>query len=76
MQAGGAAACETLNVVPATVAVPIRLLVVVFAAIEYVTDPDPVRPLPFWKVRKLLVLVALQAQPACVVTSIRPVATP
>ena len=34
--------------------------------------PDPVRPVPFWNVRKLLLLVALQAQPVCVVTVMLP----
>ena len=32
------------------------------------------RPVPFWNVRKPLLLVALQAQPVCVVTVIVPVA--
>jgi hypothetical protein len=34
VQGGGAAACDTLNALPATVAVPIRVLVVVLAATE------------------------------------------
>jgi hypothetical protein len=39
----------------------------------YPTVPAPVRPVPFWKVRKPLVLVALQAHPLCVVTDTVPV---
>jgi hypothetical protein len=39
-----------------------------------VTDPGPVRPVPFWNVRKLVVLVALHAQPLCVLTLMLPVA--
>jgi hypothetical protein len=35
---------------------------------EKLSEPDPVRPVPFGNVRKLLVLVAVHAQPACVVT--------
>ena len=45
-----------------------------FAVIANVSDPGPVRPVPFSNVRKLLALVALQAQLACVVTVIVPVA--
>ena len=43
------------------------------AATTNVTDPDPVRPVPFWNVRSLLPLVALQAHPSCVVTFTVPV---
>ena len=66
------AACETVKVCPATVPVSVRALVVVLAATVKVTDPDPVRPVPFWKVRKLLPLVALHAHPLCVVTMTLP----
>ena len=52
--------------------VPVRGVVAVFAATENVTDPDPVRPVPFWKLRKPLVLVALHAHPVCVVTLTTP----
>ena len=38
--------------------------------------PDPVRPLPFVNVKKLLALVALHAQPFCVVTVMLPVVPP
>ena len=65
-------ACETLKAWPATVPVTVRGLVVRFAATVKVTDPAPVRPVPFWNVRKLLALVALQAHPSCVVTATLP----
>ena len=73
MQTCGAAACDTLNAWPAMLAVPVRGVVAVFAATENVTDPDPVRPVPFWNVRKPLVLVALHAHPAAVFTLMIPV---
>jgi hypothetical protein len=76
VQGAGAAACETLNVWPATVAVPVRAVCAVLAATVYVTVPDPVRPLPFVNVKKLLALVALHAQPVCVVTVMLPVVPP
>jgi hypothetical protein len=63
-----AAACDTVKLWPATVPVTVRAVVLVFAATVNVTDPDPVRPLPFWNVRAPLALVALHAHPACVVT--------
>ena len=66
------AACETVKVCPATVPVSVRALVVVLAATVKVTVPAPVRPVPFWNVRKLLALVALQAHPVCVVTATLP----
>ena len=72
----GAAACDTLKVWPATVPVIARVVVVVLAATVNVTDPGPVRPVPFWNVRKLLPLVALQAQPAWVVTVTLPLVPP
>jgi hypothetical protein len=67
-----AAACETAKGVPAIVAFPVRGLVVEFAAIVNATEPGPMRPVPLWNVRKLLVLVALQPQLACVVTTTVP----
>ena len=63
-----------MKVCPATVPVSVRALVVVLAATVKVTDPDPVRPVPFWNVRKLLALVALQAQLLGVVTVTLPLA--
>ena len=55
--------------------VVVRLVVaLVFAVIAKVSDPEPARPVPFWKVRKVLALVALQVQLACVVTVIVPLA--
>ena len=68
------AACETVKGTPAIVAVNVRALVVVLAATVNVTVPDPVRPVPFWNVRKLLPLVALQAQLLGVVTVMLPLA--
>jgi hypothetical protein len=50
----------------------VRAVCAVFAATVKVTVPDPVRPVPFWNVKKLLLLVALHAQPVCVVTVIVP----
>ena len=44
------------------------------AATVKVTVPDPVLPVPFWNVRKLLELVALQAQLLDVVTVTLPLA--
>ena len=76
MQGAGAAACETLNETPATLAVAVRVVCAVFAATVYVTVPGPVRPVPFWNVKKLLPLVALHAQPVCVVTVMVPVVPP
>ena len=73
MQGAGAAACETLNAVPATIAVPMRVLVEVLAVTAKVTVPEPVRPLPSGKLRKLLLLVAFQVQEVCVVTVMVPV---
>ena len=67
-----AAACETVKVWPATVAVAVRAVVPVLAAMVNVTDPDPARPVPFWIVRKLLALTAVHAQAVGVVTAIVP----
>ena len=53
-------------------AVPVRAVCAVFAATVNVTVPDPVRPVPFWNVKKLLLLVALHVQPDCVVTVMLP----
>jgi hypothetical protein len=69
-----AAACDTVMVCPATVPVIVRGVVVALAATVNATDPDAVPPVGLWKVRKLLPLVALQAQPACVVTVTVPLA--
>jgi hypothetical protein len=71
VQVVAAEAWETVNVLPATVAVPVRKPVV-FGETVNVTDPLPDRPVPFWKVMNPLVLVALQAQPVWVVTEIEP----
>jgi hypothetical protein len=68
-----AAACETETPLPATVPDPVRELVELLAATVNPTDPDPLRPVPFWNVRKLLALVAPHVHPVCVVTLIVPV---
>ena len=73
MQGAGAAACETLNGWPATVAVPVRALVAVLAVTAKVTEPEPVRPAPLEKLRKLVEVAVLHAHPGCVVTVIVPV---
>ena len=67
----GGAACRTVKIFPATVALPLRKLPV-FAATSKATDPDPVPPLPLGNVRNPIVLAALHAQPVCVVTEIVP----
>jgi hypothetical protein len=74
VQAAAGAACETVKVLPATVAVPLRRLAVVFAATANSTDPGPVRPVPFWNVRNPLALIAVHAQPVWVVTRTVPLA--
>ena len=75
MHAETGAACDTENGLPATVPVPVRAVIPVFAVTLNVSVPDPVRPVPFWNARKGLVLVALHAQLVCVVTVMVPLAT-
>jgi hypothetical protein len=72
VHACGTPACDTLKLCPATVAVPVRDVVAVFAATLKSTVPGPVRFAPFVNVRKALPLVALHVHPACVVTLIVP----
>ena len=72
MQTCGAAACDTPNAWPAMLAVPMRVVVAVFAATAKVTEPGPVRPAPSGNVRNPLLLVALHAHPVCVVTLTTP----
>ena len=67
-----AAACDTVKVCPATAPVTVRAVVLVLAATVNVSDPDPVRPVPFWNVSTLLALAALHEQPAGVETVILP----
>jgi hypothetical protein len=71
VEVAAGAACRTVKILPATVALPLRKLLV-FAATPKATDPDPVPPLPLGNVRNPLLLAALQAQPVCVVTVIVP----
>jgi hypothetical protein len=71
VQVVGADVCETVKVLPATVAVPVRKPEV-FGETVNATDPLPDLPVPFWKVMNPLVLVALHAQPVWVVTEIEP----
>jgi len=65
-------ACVTVNVCPATVSVPVRELVPVFAAALKVTDPLPVPLAPAVTVSQVAVLVAVQVQPAAAVTAVDP----
>ena len=63
-----------MKALPATVAgASVCADVLVLAATVNVTEPDPVRPVPFWNVRTPLGLLALHAQPVCVVTVTVPV---
>ena len=67
-----AAACVTLNVVPAIVSVPLRPLVTVFAATVKFAAPDPSPDAPPVTAIHEALLVALQAQPALDVTLLLP----
>ena len=64
----GAPACVTVNVWPAMVSVPVLGEVDVFAAIEKATVPFPEPLAPDVMVSQEALLVAVQAQPAVVVT--------
>ena len=68
-----AAACVTVNVAPAIVSVPVRVVVAVFAATlkDVVPLPDPVAP-PVTVIHDAL-LVADQPQPVPAVTVLPPV---
>jgi hypothetical protein len=63
----------TVNVCPATVSVPVRLLVFVFAATEYPTVPLPLPLLPEVIVIQAALLAAVQVQPVGAVTVTLPV---
>jgi len=67
-----AAACVTVNVAPAIVSVPVRLVVTVFAATSNVTDPlpDPVAP-PVTVIQAAL-LAAVQLHPVAAETALPP----
>ena len=64
----GTPAWVTVTVWPATVSVPVRAAVPVFAAIEKVTLPFPLPLAPDVIVSQASLLVAVQLQPAAVVT--------
>jgi hypothetical protein len=66
--AQGAPAWVTVNVLPPIVSVPVRGLVVGFAATLYVTDPFPLPVAPALMVIQATLLVAVHAQPAAAVT--------
>src|SRR5256885_11865299 len=64
--------CVTVTVCPATVSVPVRAAVPVFAATVYSTVPLAVRLAPPVTVIQLALLVALHAHPLVVVTIVLP----
>ena len=68
-----AAAWFTVKVVPAMVRVPERVVVAVFAAMVNPVEPEPVPDAPLLIVIHDAPLVAVQAQPAVVVTVDEPV---
>ena len=68
-----AAAWVTVKVLPAIVSVPVRLVVRVLAATVNPVDPEPVPEAPLFTVIQLAPLVAVQPQPAVVVTVDEPV---
>ena len=70
--AQAAAACVTVNVAPAIVSVPVRLVVTVFAATSNVTEPfpDPVAP-PVTVIHAAL-LAAVQLHPVAADTALPP----
>ncbi len=68
-----AAACDTVNVSPAIVMVPLREAALVFAATENETDPSPVPDAPAVTVIQLAFEVAAHAQPEGATTLVEPV---
>ena len=71
-----AAACETVNVWPAMVNVPVRELEPVLAATEKVTVPLPVPLAPDVIVIQVALLVAVQGQPLLAATLELPLPPP
>ena len=63
----------TVNVDPAIVNVPTRLLPVLFCAAAYATVPFPLPLDPLVTVSQLSLLTAVHAQPDCVFTDTLPV---
>ena len=71
--AHGTAACSvTVNVDPAMVSVPVRLVVPVLAALLNVTVPDPEPDAPALTVIHAALLTAVHAQPVPAVTMLLP----
>jgi hypothetical protein len=68
-----AAACVTVNVVPATVNVPVRFVVTMFGATLKATPPLPVPVAPLVIVIQLALLTADQSQADPAVTALLPV---
>jgi hypothetical protein len=68
--------CDTVNVCPAMVTVPVRKAVVGLAATVYPTDPLPLPLAPEVTVIQLALLTPVHAQPADVVTVTVPVPPP
>ena len=68
-----AAACVTVKVIPATLSVPVRADVAVFAAAEKLTVPFPLPDVPAVTVSHDAPLVAVQAQPVAALTLTDPV---
>ncbi len=73
VHAAGAAACVTVNVLPAMLMVPLRLEPVL-ASTRYSIDPLPLPDAPDVMVSQLAAAAALQVQPDPAVTRIVPVA--
>jgi hypothetical protein len=72
VHATGAAACVTVNVLPATMMVPLRL-VPELASTRYSTDPLPLPDAPDVMVSQLVAAAAVQVQPDPATTRIVPV---
>ena len=68
-----AACCVTVNVDPAMVSVPVRLVVPVLAALLNVTVPDPEPDAPVLTVIHATLLTAVQEQPVPAVIVLLPV---
>ena len=68
-----AAACVTVKVTPATLSVPVRADVAVFADAEKFTVPFPLPGVPAVTVSQPAALVAVQAQPVAALTLTDPV---
>jgi hypothetical protein len=67
------AACETVNVLPAIVSVPVRIEVMVLGATVKLAEPSPEPVAPAVTVIQVTLLTAVQVQPVFVVTVADPV---